>query len=124
MDITSANQDIAEYHLPSAGDYFSLLKPRVMSLVIFTAIIGLLVAPGEIHFFLWKLFYSGSCIIDGDLIAQCINPVGEGGEARGQRDQGKCFDNLLITRTMMHRLTTPLSGARSVAYGCRTRHQD
>ncbi|MBT5187299.1 MAG: protoheme IX farnesyltransferase [Kordiimonadaceae bacterium] len=49
MDITSANQDIAEYHLPSAGDYFSLLKPRVMSLVIFTAIIGLLVAPGEIH---------------------------------------------------------------------------
>ena len=49
MDITSANQDIADYHLPSAGDYFSLLKPRVMSLVIFTAFIGLLVAPGEIH---------------------------------------------------------------------------
>lgn len=49
MDITSANQDIAEYHLPSASDYFSLLKPRVMSLVIFTAFIGLLVAPGDIH---------------------------------------------------------------------------
>lgn len=49
MDITSANQDIADYYLPSAGDYFSLLKPRVMSLVIFTAFIGLLVAPGEIH---------------------------------------------------------------------------
>ena len=49
MDITSANQDIVDYHLPGAGDYFSLLKPRVMSLVIFTAFIGLLVAPGEIH---------------------------------------------------------------------------
>ncbi|MBL4603646.1 MAG: protoheme IX farnesyltransferase [Emcibacteraceae bacterium] len=49
MDITSANHEIAEYPLPSAGDYFSLLKPRVMSLVIFTAFIGLLVAPGEIH---------------------------------------------------------------------------
>ena len=49
MDITSNNQDISEYYLPSAGDYFSLLKPRVMSLVIFTAFIGLLVAPGEIH---------------------------------------------------------------------------
>lgn len=49
MEITTANQDIADYHLPSAGDYFSLLKPRVMSLVIFTAFIGLLVAPGEIH---------------------------------------------------------------------------
>lgn len=49
MDITKDNQDISEYHLPSAGDYFSLLKPRVMSLVIFTAFIGLLVAPGTIH---------------------------------------------------------------------------
>ena len=49
MDITSENQDIADCRLPSVGDYFSLLKPRVMSLVIFTAFIGLLVAPGEIH---------------------------------------------------------------------------
>ncbi len=30
-------------------DYFALLKPRVMSLVVFTAIIGLLVAPGGIN---------------------------------------------------------------------------
>jgi protoheme IX farnesyltransferase len=30
-------------------DYFALLKPRVMSLVIFTAIVGLLVAPGGIN---------------------------------------------------------------------------
>jgi len=49
MEIISANQNIAEYHLPSASDYFSLLKPRVMSLVVFTALVGLLVAPGEIH---------------------------------------------------------------------------
>jgi heme o synthase len=33
----------------SAGDYFRLLKPRVMSLVIFTALIGMLAAPGSIH---------------------------------------------------------------------------
>ncbi|MCC6735622.1 MAG: protoheme IX farnesyltransferase [Bauldia sp.] len=32
----------------SAGDYFALLKPRVMSLVIFTAAVGLLLAPGGI----------------------------------------------------------------------------
>ena len=31
------------------ADYFELLKPRVMSLAIFTAIIGLLLAPGSIH---------------------------------------------------------------------------
>ncbi|WP_027833642.1 heme o synthase [Maritalea myrionectae] len=30
-------------------DYFALLKPRVMSLVIFTAIVGLLIAPGTLH---------------------------------------------------------------------------
>jgi len=33
----------------TAGDYFALLKPRVMSLVIFTALVGLVVAPGSIH---------------------------------------------------------------------------
>ena len=33
-------------------DYIALLKPRVMSLVVFTGIAGLVVAPGEIHPFL------------------------------------------------------------------------
>ncbi len=33
--------------LPS--DYFALLKPRVMSLVVFTALVGLMLAPGSIH---------------------------------------------------------------------------
>jgi len=32
-----------------AGDFFALLKPRVMSLVVFTALVGMLMAPGEIH---------------------------------------------------------------------------
>ena len=31
------------------GDYFALLKPRVMSLVVFTAATGLLVAPVPVH---------------------------------------------------------------------------
>lgn len=33
-------------------DYFALLKPRVMSLVVFTAFVGLFIAPGAIHPFL------------------------------------------------------------------------
>ena len=33
----------------SVGDYFALLKPRVMSLVIFTALVGIVAAPGHIH---------------------------------------------------------------------------
>ena len=31
------------------GDYFALLKPRVMALVVFTAFAGLLAAPGSVH---------------------------------------------------------------------------
>ncbi len=31
------------------GDYVQLLKPRVMSLVVFTALVGLLVAPVQLH---------------------------------------------------------------------------
>ena len=31
------------------GDYIALLKPRVMSLVVFTALIGLVIAPGHVH---------------------------------------------------------------------------
>jgi heme O synthase-like polyprenyltransferase len=30
------------------GDYLALTKPRVMSLVVFTAVVGLLVAPGHL----------------------------------------------------------------------------
>ncbi len=33
----------------SVGDYLALLKPRVMSLVVFTALVGVLAAPGHIH---------------------------------------------------------------------------
>lgn len=40
------------YAMAGPGDYFALLKPRVMSLVIFTALVGMLVAPGKLDFFL------------------------------------------------------------------------
>ena len=40
---------LAEPSLASAGDYLALLKPRVMSLVVFTALTGLAVAPGAMH---------------------------------------------------------------------------
>jgi protoheme IX farnesyltransferase len=43
------NQAFAEPSLASVGDYIALLKPRVMSLVVFTALVGLAVAPGAMH---------------------------------------------------------------------------
>jgi protoheme IX farnesyltransferase len=39
----------AEPSLAGVGDYFALLKPRVMSLVVFTALVGMMVAPGHLH---------------------------------------------------------------------------
>jgi protoheme IX farnesyltransferase len=40
---------LAEPSLASVGDYLALMKPRVMSLVVFTALTGLAVAPGALH---------------------------------------------------------------------------
>jgi protoheme IX farnesyltransferase len=39
----------AREHEAQLGDYFALLKPRVMSLVVFTALVGLLAAPVGVH---------------------------------------------------------------------------
>jgi protoheme IX farnesyltransferase len=39
----------SEPRVATVGDYFQLLKPRVMSLVIFTGLAGIVVAPGAIH---------------------------------------------------------------------------
>jgi heme o synthase len=49
-DITAPDTQSAPRKVRAAGpnDYFQLLKPRVMSLVIFTALVGLLAAPGPV----------------------------------------------------------------------------
>ncbi|MFK7875728.1 MAG: heme o synthase [Paracoccaceae bacterium] len=44
-DATSIPRD----YDPTLGDYFALLKPRVMSLVVFTALVGLVAAPTSMH---------------------------------------------------------------------------
>jgi protoheme IX farnesyltransferase len=40
---------LAEPSIATVGDYIALMKPRVMSLVVFTALVGLAVAPGSLH---------------------------------------------------------------------------
>ncbi len=39
----------AEPSIAGVGDYIALMKPRVMSLVVFTAFVGLVIAPGHVH---------------------------------------------------------------------------
>ena len=40
---------LARYTGATVGDYLQILKPRVMSLVVFTGFVGLVVAPGHLH---------------------------------------------------------------------------
>src|ERR1700761_5424160 len=42
-------ESFALNRVTTVGDYFALLKPRVMSLVIFTGLAGIVVAPGHVH---------------------------------------------------------------------------
>ncbi|MGV8998444.1 MAG: heme o synthase [Parvibaculaceae bacterium] len=43
------SQTMPDFGMAAPADYFELLKPRVMSLVIFTGLVGLVVAPGTIN---------------------------------------------------------------------------
>ena len=53
MSLVSANEEITAdaLRISVAGprDYFALLKPRVMSLVVFTALAGMVTAPGHMN---------------------------------------------------------------------------
>jgi protoheme IX farnesyltransferase len=53
------------------ADYFALLKPRVMSLVVLTGLAGLVVAPGSLHPVLGAV--AVLCIAVGAGAAGCIN---------------------------------------------------
>ena len=46
--ISSAARPAPTEQVAAVRDYWQLLKPRVMSLVVFTALVGMLVAPGSI----------------------------------------------------------------------------
>jgi protoheme IX farnesyltransferase len=70
------NADTASFALPGArpasvSDYFALLKPRVMSLVIFTALTGMLVAP--VHTDPFTAFTAILCIAVGAGAAGALN---------------------------------------------------
>ncbi|PPR35498.1 MAG: Protoheme IX farnesyltransferase [Alphaproteobacteria bacterium MarineAlpha6_Bin4] len=52
-------------------DYFSLVKPKVMTLVVFTAFVGIFVAPVNIH--PWLAFVSIFCIALGSGAAGAFN---------------------------------------------------
>jgi len=61
----------ATLSLAGPGDFFALMKPRVMSLVVFTAWAGLVMAPGTLP--LWKAIASIICIAAGAGASGALN---------------------------------------------------
>jgi protoheme IX farnesyltransferase len=61
----------AEPSMAGAGDYVALMKPRVMSLVVFTALVGMVVAPDHFHPVL--AFFALTCIAVGAGAAGALN---------------------------------------------------
>jgi len=69
--MTDASLDQMTTREAGMGDYFALLKPRVMSLVVFTALVGLLVAPVAVHPFV--AFVGVLCIAVGAGASGALN---------------------------------------------------
>ena len=79
------------------SDYIALLKPRVMSLVIFTALVGLVMAPGHIHPVL--AFTSLLCIAVGAGASGALNMAFEGDlDAKMTRTANRPIPRGRITR--------------------------
>ncbi len=70
-DITAQIGPRGEVPEPGVGDFVRLLKPRVMSLVVFTALAALVAAPGDLHPVL--VFASLVCIAAGAGAAGALN---------------------------------------------------
>jgi protoheme IX farnesyltransferase len=70
--------DLSMPRISEAGvaDYVALLKPRVMSLVVFTALVGYMLAPGHVHPVM--LFTSILCIAVGGGASGALNMWYEG----------------------------------------------
>ena len=85
------------------GDYLALLKPRVMSLVIFTALVGLVIAPGHVHPVL--AFTSILCIAVGAGASGAMNMAYEGDI------------DALMSRTANRRSRADASPGEAMAFG-------
>jgi protoheme IX farnesyltransferase len=67
----SLTHTLTEPRVTTVGDFFALLKPRVMSLVVFTGLAGIVVAPGHVHPL--TAFTALLCIAVAAGAAGCLN---------------------------------------------------
>jgi heme o synthase len=94
MSVTVAR---VEPSIAGVGDYIALMKPRVMSLVVFTALVGLVVAPGHLHPVIG--FTALLCIAVGAGAAGTLNMCYDADiDARMARTAGRPIPRGRITR--------------------------
>jgi len=67
----SLTHTLPEPRVTTVGDFFALLKPRVMSLVVFTGLAGIVAAPGYLHPL--TAFTALLCIAVAAGAAGCLN---------------------------------------------------
>ncbi|MBL4756183.1 MAG: protoheme IX farnesyltransferase [Rhizobiales bacterium] len=90
------------------ADYFALLKPRVMSLVVFTALVGLVVAPGSMHPIM--AFTSLLCIAIGAGASGALNMWYESDiDAKMSRTAGRPIPSGRISRQEALAFAMPLA---------------
>ena len=69
--------DVTQVRPASAGDYIALLKPRVMSLVVFTGLVGYMAAPGPGDIVLgFAAILSIAVAAGGSFVAGTVSVVG------------------------------------------------
>ena len=103
-------------HEAQFGDYVALLKPRVMSLVVFTALVGLIVAPVNPHPFI--AFVSILCIAVGAGASGALNMWWDADiDAKMKRTRGRPVPSGRVTAGDALALGLGLSGFSVVLLG-------
>src|SRR5260221_4121193 len=73
----SLTPSLAHPRVTTVGDFLALLKPRVMSLVVFTGLAGIVAAPGHVHPL--TAFTALLCIAVAAGASGCLNIAYESG---------------------------------------------
>ena len=86
--MTDATLDAPQNEMEASfGDYFALLKPRVMILVVFTALVGLLAAPVPLH---WVVAFASILFI-------FLLPISSSSSGNSSRQNGHLSPPLLLS---------------------------
>ena len=118
INITSQN-NAKFFYTPNIFDYFELMKPRVMSLVIFTTIAGMYLAPIHIHPVLGLFSIiaialgagsAGASLVTGSTSASEINLVGGTNSSYHMNTSQDCLSGVIWIHNPYNSVRTSIHG--------------